>query len=120
MNKIPPKLRSELAADPYYKLCARRGLFGHECGGKITWEHAMYYAGKQIQARWAIIPICARGHAVNEYQDRGEMDKQVHEWIALNRATDEELRAISKVVDYIHSRSYLNSKFGSVYKEKII
>lgn len=117
MNNIPQKLRKELANDPFYKLCARRGLFGHVCGGKITWEHAMYYAGKQLQARWAIIPLCAKAHSVNEYQDGGDMDKHLNEWIALSRATDDDLLPICKVIDYFHYRSFLNKKFGGEYNE---
>jgi hypothetical protein len=60
MNAIPLKLRNELAADPEYRVCARAEegdcmTFGNN---RITWEHALLYAGKQIQRRFAIIPLC--------------------------------------------------------------
>lgn len=55
MRKIPQKLRDELAADPYYKTCARKS---GECSGRITWEHAVIYAGRQVNERWAIVPLC--------------------------------------------------------------
>lgn len=112
MTPIPPKLRKELAADPFYTVCARAGLHDHECGGRVTWEHAVIFAGKQVQARWAILPICAKGHEVDRYQDGGDLDKEVHLWIALNRATDEELRLISRAEDYRRKRDQLNLKYG--------
>lgn len=78
MNNIPPKLRDELAADPYYKFCARSD---EECRGRITWEHAFTYAGKQIQRKWAIIPLC-------EFHHLGAgLDKFINQCIAVARAT---------------------------------
>lgn len=119
MNNIPPKLRVQLATDPFYKVCARKGIFGHECAGRITWEHSMYFAGKQIQARWAIVPLCAKGHSVNEYQDSGDMDKHINEWIALNRANEDDLLPICKTIDYFHYRNFLNKKYGYVFVEPL-
>lgn len=113
MNVIPKKLRSELAGDPYYKSCSRAGLHGHECAGRITWEHAMYFAGKQINKRWCIIPLCAKAHNVDEWQDRGDMNKSINEWIALNRASQEEILEVSKSRDYFLHRGFLNRRFGA-------
>lgn len=87
MNAIPPKLRAELEEDPYYHTCARAN---GDCRGRITWEHALYYVGRQIQARFAIIPLCARHHGVDDWQDRGLLDKRTNERIAMERATDED------------------------------
>lgn len=81
MTKIPPKLRAQLTTDPYYKVCARKGILEHECGGKITWEHAMTFGGKQIQERYAIVPLCERAHSVNNYQDGGDLNKNLNVWI---------------------------------------
>lgn len=120
MNNLPPKLRKELVADPFYKTCAREGLFDHECGGRITWEHAMYFAGKQIQKKWAIIPLCAKAHSVDNFQDGGDLDKHLNEWIALNRATDEDLLPVCKTIDYFHYRHTLNIKYGKAYIEPIL
>ena len=110
MNNIPPRLRKQLAADPEYKRCALEGL--HECGGRITYEHTLIVAGRQLQERWAIIPLCARGHEVDGYQDAHTMDKQMNVWVALNRATDDDLRAVSRAVNYIRERARLNSIYG--------
>lgn len=110
MNNVPQKLRDQLANDPEYQRCALRGY--HFCGGRITWEHVIVFAGKQLQERWAIIPLCARGHGVDEWQDAGTLDKQRNLWVALNRATDEELRAVSKSTNYKWERNRLNEEYG--------
>lgn len=81
MRKIPKKLREEMAADPYYKACARADF---ECKGRITWEHAFTYAGKQINEKFAIIPLC-------EYHHLGEgLVKIINQAIAARRATKED------------------------------
>tara|TARA_R110000868_G_scaffold160448_8_gene390088 strand:+ start:339 stop:674 length:336 start_codon:yes stop_codon:yes gene_type:complete len=79
-----------MAADPYYKVCARASE--GTCRGKITWEHALIYAGRQIQEKWAIIPLCEWHHAVNKFQDSGDLNKRLNELIALLRATPEDLK----------------------------
>lgn len=89
------------------------GQKDHYCDGRITLEHALTFAGKQIQLKWAILAICARGHEVDQFQDAHTMVKEMHVWVALNRATDEDLRIISKAEDYIRTRERLNRKYGS-------
>lgn len=120
MATIPKKLKEELLADPYYKFCSLFGHHNHICGGRITFEHTLIFAGKQVQAKFAIIPLCARGHEVYEYQDAHTMNKEQNKWVALNRATDDELRSISKVINYIRERERLNNIFGGPYVTKII
>ena len=83
MSPIPEKLREELANDPYYQVCAR--LKDGDCEGRITWEHAWIYAGKQIQERWAIIPLCWHHHL------GAGLEKPKNQYIALMRATPAEL-----------------------------
>jgi hypothetical protein len=81
MHPIPSKLRRELSADPYYRVCARAN---EDCAGRITWEHAIMYAGKQVQERWAIIPLCYHHHL-------GEgLVKSVNILLAMSRATKED------------------------------
>ncbi len=82
MRPIPTKLRSQLAADPFYKVCARAGP---DCHGRITWEHALLWGGKQLNKPWAIIPLCMRHHL------GAGLDKRLNQKIALNRATPEDL-----------------------------
>lgn len=112
MRKISTPVKAKILADRFYEKCARHGP---ECKGRVTWEHTLIYAGKQIDEAWAIIPLCAYHHAVDEYQDRGDLQKEINIWIALNRATDDELRTYSKAVDYIKKKQELNKKYGGVY-----
>lgn len=98
-------------ADPYYERCSME--FRGDCDGRITWEHAIIFASKQLNEKWAIIPVCAYHHGVDEFQDRGDVKKEMHVWIALNRATDDELIAISKAIDYLKLRERLNKIYGT-------
>ena len=119
MYNVPKKLRGELASDPLYKLCLRReALHDHECapdpltGKLIDWEHAIIHAGKQVQARWAIVPICWWAH-------RGPgLVKRINVWIALNRATDTEILEISRAFDYFRYRHKLNGDYGAYEEPK--
>lgn len=119
MSPIPIKLRKELVADRYYKTCCLKEFPNHICGGRITWEHTIIYAGSQLQTRWAIIPICASAHNVDAFQDAGTIKKEVHVWVALNRALPSELQAISKATDYFKERARLNNIYG-IYLEPIM
>lgn len=113
MNNMPPALREECANDPLYKTCLRQTALGdHICkpdpvtGKLIEWEHALIYAGKQVQKKFAIVPICW-------YVHRGPgLVKDINVWLALNRATDEEIAEISKVVNYQRIKKNLNAKYG--------
>lgn len=108
MRPISPKVKEELDKEP--DICALRQFGG--CSGRITREHVLTFGGKQIDEVWAIIKICARHHSVDEWQDRGLLDKEKNLWVALNRAEDWELEKYSKVVDYKFQRARLNIKYG--------
>lgn len=120
MNNIPPKLRERLAADPFYAVCSMRHLTNHVCKGKVTWEHSIIFAGSQLQERWAIIPLCEWGHSVNSYQDGPGLDKKKNIWIATQRATVEELRVISKALDYVKFAQKLSDEFGHYTEEECL
>lgn len=81
MSPIHKKLREQLAADHEYRVCARRS---DECEGRITWEHALTYAGKQVQERFAIIPLCVYHHLGAGLNKRWNID------YAMSRATEED------------------------------
>lgn len=106
MRPIPQALKKQILTDPYYLQCARSSEGG--CEGRITFEHAIIYAGKQLNELWAIIPLCEYHHAVNQFQDGGNLNKMENIRIALNRATDAELERISKAIDYRALRDRLN------------
>ena len=118
MNNIPTKLRNELVVDPEYKFCTRYGWHDHECDGRITWEHTLIYAGKQLQIRSFIIALCEFGHSVGRHQDGGDLNKQINLWIALNRATDQEILSLSKAINYGRERERLNEKYGGPWHSK--
>lgn len=113
MNNMPPWLRKDCASDPQYRTCLRKtALNDHVCrprpldGQLIEWEHAIIVAGKQLQEKWALVPICWYVHS------GPGMVKEINVWLALNRATDDELRRVSRAVDYIRERERLNIKYG--------
>lgn len=108
MRPISPRVKAIL--DERKPVCARQKDGG--CAGRLTREHALIYAGRQIDEAWAIVFLCARHHAVDEYQDCGDLQKEKNVWIALNQATDDELKKYSKVVPYIRERDRLNVKYG--------
>lgn len=111
MTPIPAKIRKQIVNDPRYRFCALEGVEGHVCGGRITMEHAFIYAGKQIQQKWAIVPICAAGQEVDQFQDAHTMNKEMNQWVALNQATTEELLEFRRA-DYIGLKARLNQKYG--------
>ena len=107
MRKISKKTLQILLSEP--NVCARRKDGG--CSGRITFEHAIIFKGRQLDEPWSILHLCARHHAVDEFQDGGDLQKEKNIWLALCRATDEQLRAISKAMDYIKYREVLNKKY---------
>lgn len=116
MAKIPEKLRLDMADDPFYYRCSRNDLLNdHVCqknpvtGRMIEWEHAFQYANNQIQEYWAIIPLCPYVHT------GPKMDKEINHWIALNRASDEDLLKYPRA-ELIAMRERLNRKYKAVDK----
>lgn len=122
MSKIPKKIKEAILSDPFYQECSLRGIPGHLCDGRITFEHTLIYRGKQVQEKWAIIPLCERGHAVGRFQDAGTLDKERNVWVSLNLATSEQLEAFPKVFpSYVHQRERLNNKFGPyIFRESAL
>ena len=110
MRPIPPKMKEEMAADPFYKKCAR--IKDGECRGRVTIEHAIIFSGRQLNELWALLPLCSYHHSVDQYQDGPGLDKRKNWWIALNRATDEQLKEYSRAEDLIQKRDWLNSIYG--------
>jgi len=109
MNSVPQKLRKEWSKSPA-KQCMRHTE--GNCAGRLTKEHVITWQGKQLQEDWAILDICAFHHAVDEFQDAGNLDKEKHLWIALNRAPESRLIELSKATLYIDLKLRLNLKYG--------
>lgn len=64
--------------DPFMHRC----IYDDEyCSGRVEWEHAFLYAGKQINEWWAIVGCCANTH------HRGKkLDKKLNQYVGLTRA----------------------------------
>lgn len=114
MKPLSQKTKAEINLNPFYKVCARNlYLNDHECKGRITMEHALIYAGKQVDDPFAIVPLCAYSHGVDEFQGNNILDKEINHWIALNRATENDFVKYYKS-DWRQRKVYLNSKFGEL------
>jgi hypothetical protein len=109
---IPKKMREEMDSNQYYHSCARaRALSDHVCQADpltrrlIEWEHALYHAGRRLNEPWAIVPLCWLVHR------GGKLDKRINEWLALNRATVEELEKYPQAA-FMRKRELLNRRYG--------
>lgn len=107
MRPISPRVKKLLDLEP--DVCARRLDGG--CAGRLTREHALIYGGRQIDEAWAILKLCARHHSVDEYQDGGLLDKQRNEYLALKRATPEDLAQYPRV-NWQQKLKYLENKYA--------
>jgi len=120
MNNVPEKLKEKWRTEDWQgvvRTCMRVDD-SENCAGRITKEHALYFAGRQLQDEEAILDICAYHHGVDEFQDRGGLDKERNVWIALNRMPEARLVVLSKAVDQVALRDRLNKKYGA-YENKI-
>ena len=109
MRKISKKIKDTINTDPFYETCAR--LSEGDCKGRITMEHALIYAGRQIDEVFAIIPICAFHHEVDQYAGGGGMNKKKHEWIAISRMTQDDRIKYSRM-DWEKALQLLENNFG--------
>lgn len=108
MNKIPLKLREELAKNPLWKICS---LADENCKGRIQWHHNFQYANKQIQEKFSIISICEYHHE----RARSKEFRDLIDWICLSRATSDELAKYPKV-DWKQKFKFLTNKYGRFKK----
>lgn len=111
---IPEQVRAKMAADPTYKRCLRSlALSDHTCAGRVTWEHALLYAGRRVNEWWSIVPLCAWAHSVDQFQDGGGMVKEINEWLALSRVRS--WRAVNRRYprqSWPQRLKYLEGKYG--------
>lgn len=114
MRGIPAPLYERITADPDSQYCLRfYALHDHQCLGRITFEHAIIYAHQQVNEFWAITPICAWAHSVDQFQDGGGLDKEINEWIALSRIKDwNDVENKYPRNSFRQRLTYLQEKFG--------
>jgi len=90
---IPIKLRKELEQDPFYKTCCLTG----RTDGKIEKHHNLIFAGKQVQKKFAILPV---HNDLHQYHRKiTSRVKELLNRIMVARMTEEELDYYSKAVD---------------------
>ena len=104
MNNMPPRLREEIAADPFYERCCITRAMARNT--KVEWHHNFQFAGKQVQEKWCILPLAKAVH------DKIERHKEECDWIMLNRADEATLRKYSRAEDLVAKRDRLNAKYG--------
>lgn len=106
MRPIPKKLREEIASDPFMARCIyeRADAPNHNCKGRITWEHAIIWAGRQVNEKWAIVPCC------ENHNSGPAMVKDFNQHVALSRATEEDLAKYPRE-DWAQLKKYLNKKY---------
>ncbi len=105
MRPIPQKLKNQLASDKYYDKCCLCGTKG------VQWHHNLIFAGKQVNERFCILPLCPPCHKEMDY------DREKANWIMLNRASEEELFKYSKAINYSREKERLNNIYG-IYKQQ--
>jgi len=101
MRLIPPKIRKQIADDPFMKKCIWTGETKD-----ITWEHCWIYGGKQIIDAWATVPLVRR-------LNTNAMPQEVKEycrWVTLMRATAKDLAKYPKK-NWEQEKKYLTYKF---------
>lgn len=105
MKKIPPKLRDEMANDPYYQKCCVTGCRNE----KIDWHHNLKYASNQVNEKFCILPLSKSIH------DNIVKYKEICDWIMWNRASDEQIARYSKAENYQYTKERLNKKYGTYH-----
>lgn len=89
MNNTPGWLRNYWSENPA-KGCDRIDDL-QNCKGRLTKEHAIYYAGRQVQEIWAVLDLCVYHHL------REGLKKNINQAIAYSRATDDDLKKYPKL-----------------------
>lgn len=109
---LTKEAKEAIKTDPFYKKCIRHAE--GNCQGRLTHEHALYYGGKRMDDVFAILPVCAYHHGVDRFMDSGDLDKDFHRWVAINRMTDKDMAKYDRVYWKVQ-RNYLNNKYGNYH-----
>jgi len=95
MRPIPQKLRKQLSEDPFMEACCYPGCACKE----VEWHHSVIYARKQVNEKWAILPLCHEHHNSKEGRDWAEL-------LAITLMTEEDRIMYSKR-DWLQRAKYL-------------
>lgn len=106
MNKIPQKIKDQLAKDPFMLRCVMKNEW---CAGRIEWDHVLKFANKQVQEAFAIVPQC------NFHHRGGGLNREYTEYVAFTRLTDDEFFQMCNKYprsNWPQLRKYLFKKYG--------
>ena len=110
MRPVPINLRKEISEDPFMAKCCYTGETQD-----ISWEHCWIYAGKQINERWAIVPLVRR---LNTSGMLPEI-KNFCRWVSIMRASKEDLEKYPKK-DWAQEKKNLDRMFlKGIYVNKL-
>lgn len=84
-SPIPKEIRDLLADDPFMTHC----VVGHECEGRVEWNHALIYGGKRQNERYAIIPVCNKHHRAMSKSTKAICDMAMRTRIKYFKAEEE-------------------------------
>ena len=104
---IPPKLKEEMASDPFYARCCIRD---NNCNGRVNnpeWHHNLIYAGQRQNAKFCILPVCLYHHSIEKRTDI----KEKLDYIMIMRATPKDFKKFPRK-DWLQRKKYLISKYG--------
>jgi len=114
MNPIPQKLRNELSEDPYYKKCCLT-----KSKYNVKFHHSWIYAGKQINEKWAIMPVIWRKHSPYGDDDsihKCQETKEYVQYLSLQRADIDDLCKRLPKKDWRQLFNYLENKYKNYDK----
>lgn len=96
-----------MAADPFYNKCCISGD-ASTAKDPIEWHHNLIFAGRQVQAKFAILPL---KRSLHRRAHNPQLAAQLN-WVMLNRATAEDLTKYSKARNLHIELAALNCMFG--------
>ena len=103
MRPIPEKVKEQLSNDTFMKKCCFCGT----ARLRIEWHHNLIYQGRQSDIPESILPLCSFCHAIAD--DSGVKEKL--DLIMLKRMGTEQIKSISKAINYKQRLSYLKKKY---------
>lgn len=82
---IPKPTRKILDSDPFMDACIYTWFDkNHVCQGHIEWEHPFKFAGKKVQERWSVVPLCWG------YHQGSFLNKDINRLVSFLRMTPDE------------------------------
>jgi len=101
VRTIPEELKEEMVGDKFYKKCC---LCGNE---PVQWHHNLIFAGRQVNEKECILPVCERCHNLA----RNTENKEKLDLIMLTRMSPEQMTKYSKATNLFQRYNYLTRKY---------